>query len=517
MVCHKCKSPLDTTYVHAMGRKYHPDHFTCTACPTIFGPEGTYYEHENEAYCLHHYTYLVARKCAGCQQPIMKLFLQMSNRGVEEHWHPECYMIYKFWNVRICPSMYVGARGRVNKQLLKPHNFVSEQQIYQIWTVLSSFEESTAACISDMLLQVSGGHYLEGLRQAERFIMHVDVLFASIDDLEDELSHFDDSTGLQHTREPKLLCKKIVSFFSVLSHTQSNESNGLTQELLSLVTSLAHYLKVLTRVALKGALKAQTEYKCPSSIKALLSKLTETSDRQKWALFRLSYQETDITSDLCTSCHSAVETECIEHSRRRKRWHLYCFTCVVCQSEMQQFYPQSAFDDRGVYCPGCAQKHGVTSGGFKFVSQLEQYSFLMRVALKRLYGLLKMKNAVENPSAMRYRKGESNVKEFASGGIADGYRIMPPPLSGAAAAQGEQKVAQDSANREFDAALEKLDKFEIQPTRAAALGSAGDPQIGDQMAKLALTDASPAAANAEMMCAVNAAVKEAKSDNNVHV
>ncbi|KAJ2774107.1 Rho-type GTPase activating protein Rga1, partial [Coemansia nantahalensis] len=195
MVCAKCREPLDSTYVHAMGRKYHPDHFTCTACPTVFGPDGTYYEHEGDAYCLFHYTYLVAKKCAGCQQPIMKLFLQMNHRGAEEHWHPECYMIYKFWNVRIFPSLYAGGRGRVNKQLLKPQHMVSEQQIYQIWTVLSSFEESTAACISDMLLQVSGGHYLEGLRQAERFIMHVDVLFASIDDLEDELSQFDDSTG----------------------------------------------------------------------------------------------------------------------------------------------------------------------------------------------------------------------------------------------------------------------------------------------------------------------------------
>ncbi|KAJ2322909.1 Rho-type GTPase activating protein Rga1, partial [Coemansia sp. RSA 2681] len=122
MVCARCKEPLDSTYVHAMGRKYHPDHFTCTACPTIFGPDGTYYEHDGEAFCLYHYTYLVAKKCAGCQQPIMKLFLQMSHRGVEEHWHPECYMIYKFWNVRICPSMYAGGRGRVNKQLLKPQN-----------------------------------------------------------------------------------------------------------------------------------------------------------------------------------------------------------------------------------------------------------------------------------------------------------------------------------------------------------------------------------------------------------
>ncbi|KAJ2398237.1 Rho-type GTPase activating protein Rga1, partial [Coemansia sp. RSA 2603] len=494
MLCAKCKEPLDSTYVHAMGRKYHPDHFTCTACPTVFGPEGTYYEHDSEAYCLYHYTYLVARKCAGCQQPIMKLFLQMSHKGVEEHWHPECYMIYKFWNVRICPSMYAGARGRVNKQLLKPQNAVSEQQIYQIWTVLSSFEESTAACISDMLLQVSGGHYLEGLRQAERFIMHVDVLFASIDDLEDELSHFDDSTG-------------------------NNESNGLTQELLSLVTSLAHYLKVLTRVALKGALKAQTEYKCPSSIKALLSKLTETSDRQKWALFRLSYQETDIASDLCTACHSAVETECIEHMRRRKRWHLYCFTCSKCNGEIQHVYPQSAYDEiqGALFCPSCAKDHGISPGGFKFVSQLEQYSFLMRVALKRLYGLLKMKNAVENPQSARFRKGgDVNIKEITA------------PESDA-----ESKAAtlsQDSANREFDAALAKLDQqpqLQLQLEPLAGQHISGNETmvpsgVNSQMAKLSLAndyDGTNSPANSEMMNAVTkAAVKEAKSDgNNVHV
>ncbi|KAJ2893041.1 Rho-type GTPase activating protein Rga1, partial [Coemansia aciculifera] len=520
MVCARCKEPLDSTYVHAMGRKYHPDHFTCSACPTIFGPDGTYYEHDGEAFCLYHYTYLVAKKCAGCQQPIMKLFLQMSHRGVEEHWHPECYMIYKFWNVRICPSMYAGGRGRINKQLLKPQNAVSEQQIYQIWTVLSSFEESTATCISDMLLQVSGGHYLEGLRQAERFIMHVD-----------------------HTREPKLLCKKIVSFFSVLSHTQSNESNGLTQELLSLVTSLAHYLKVLTRVALKGALKAQTEYKCPSSIKALLSKLTETSDRQKWALFRLSYQETDITSDLCTACHGAVETECIEHMRRRKRWHLYCFVCGTCNSEIQHVYPQSAYDESSsvLYCPSCAKGHSIAPGGFKFVSQLEQYSFLMRVALKRLYGLLKMKNAVENPSAARYRRGESNVKEI-TGGMVEGLKQiagLEQPESAASAASKE------AANQEFDAALAKLDRLELQSDGASDTRVTGTPIARDlggsqqqqlpqrermpgdtlmpggatQLSKLALPDdfgSGSSPLGSDLMSAVTkAAVKEAKSDGNV--
>ncbi|KAJ2793581.1 Rho-type GTPase activating protein Rga1, partial [Coemansia guatemalensis] len=423
----------------------------------------------------------------------------MNHRGAEEHWHPECYMIYKFWNVRIFPSMYVGGRGRVNKQLLGSQNAVSEQQIYQIWTVLSSFEESTAACISDMLLQVSGGHYLEGLRQAERFIMHVDVLFASIDDLEDELSHFDDSTGLQHTREPKLLCKKIVSFFSVLSHTQSNEANGLTQELLSLVTSLAHYLKVLTRVALKGALKAQTEYKCPSSIKALLSKLTETSDRQKWALFRLSYQETDITSDLCFSCHAPVETECIEHLRKRKRWHLYCFVCSSCNSEIQHVYPQSAYDESSgvLFCPGCANDRGIASGGFKFVSQLEEYSFLMRVALKRLYGLLKMKNAVENPNMARLKKGDISTKDLLSG--------VPDSLKQVAGVQMTEAevAASEAADKDFDSALGKLDKLDlrggaIDPTMDRYRQQAAAAQPGGRT-PLSATGANGTPVNTEML------------------
>jgi hypothetical protein len=59
-----------------------------------------------------------------------------------------------------------------------------EQKVYRIWTHLSSFEESSAACISDMLRHVSAGNYLDAIRMAEKFILHVEVLFAAIDDLE---------------------------------------------------------------------------------------------------------------------------------------------------------------------------------------------------------------------------------------------------------------------------------------------------------------------------------------------
>ena len=35
-----------------------------------------------------------------------------------------------------------------------------------------------------MLRHVSNGQYLDAIRMAERFILHVEVLFATIDDLE---------------------------------------------------------------------------------------------------------------------------------------------------------------------------------------------------------------------------------------------------------------------------------------------------------------------------------------------
>lgn len=67
---------------------------------------------------------------------------------------------------------------------LKEKQTKMETLVYRIWTHLSAFEESSAACISDMLRQVSNGQYLEAIRMAERFILHVEVLFAAIDELE---------------------------------------------------------------------------------------------------------------------------------------------------------------------------------------------------------------------------------------------------------------------------------------------------------------------------------------------
>jgi hypothetical protein len=78
---------------------------------------------------------------------------------------------------------------KLSPEQLKVQHKTMEEKVYNIWTVLSAFEESSAACISDMLLHVSNGSYMDGVKMAEKFIMHVEILFSAIDDLEYQLKN----------------------------------------------------------------------------------------------------------------------------------------------------------------------------------------------------------------------------------------------------------------------------------------------------------------------------------------
>ncbi len=101
-------------------------------------------------------------------------------------------MIHKFWNVRLAPSGADAAErpGLESHATDEARNMVREEEermeekVYRIWSVLSTFEESSAACISDMLLHVSNGAYVDGVLVAKKFIWHVEILFHSIDRLD---------------------------------------------------------------------------------------------------------------------------------------------------------------------------------------------------------------------------------------------------------------------------------------------------------------------------------------------
>jgi hypothetical protein len=97
-------------------------------------------------------------------------------------------MIHKFWNVRLAPagqfldsSTLDSEATEADRDKIRKREEQMEEKVYKIWSILSTFEESSAACISEMLLHVSNGAYVDGVLVAKSFISHVEILFAAID------------------------------------------------------------------------------------------------------------------------------------------------------------------------------------------------------------------------------------------------------------------------------------------------------------------------------------------------
>lgn len=366
-----------------------------------------------------------------------------------------------------------------------------EEQVYRIWTVLSAFEESSAACISEMLRHVSSGRYLGGVRMAERFIFHVEILFSAIDDIERDFRR-EEAKGISHIREARMLCKKIVNFFSLLSHTQETGARrmGITQELLSLVTGLAHYLKILIRIALTGALKLERDYGNHEAIDWFLDQLAYLAERAsvtssgdeksgslsdqlvpsevsmqredgKWYGYNSLPRSTTSSAsegnegatDLCVACGETVEEECVRMGISM-RWHASCLRCKHCRRKAQksavvrkqdadssgdgrsltsteegQVWPASGFalevGQRPSTADGSGRKLYITwcsdhapphcRKGFETGTRLEQYAFLLRVALNRLYALLKKRGVVPaSPPSTVVSPTEMSTSDSAS-------------------------------------------------------------------------------------------------------
>ncbi|KAI7864075.1 hypothetical protein BDF14DRAFT_1952791 [Spinellus fusiger] len=447
LVCDNCGEALRGSYITAVGKKFHLDHFSCSVCSVLFGPEDSYYEHDNNVYCHEHYSKQFAIKCSGCSSAILKQFVEINRNSIDEHWHPDCYMVHKFWNVKLAPPSDVEIinerQGSIDPHLLtvdqsrNVHNGKTgppappaqilqntqngtEEKVYRIWTVLSVFEESAAACISDMLLHVSVGNYLEGVKMADSFITHVEVLFGAIDDLLDQY-HCYENEELQHEREARMLCKKVSSFFALLSHTQETgkRTAGFTQELLTLVTGLAHYLKLLIRIGLTGALKLE-RLQDPNAIaiNRFLCHLMELAARKRT---KLTHPETMVLSDVCRHCNTTCDDQCFK--AHNNLWHDHCFVCSKCDKLLRDEYVESFLHmtTMTLICKSCLVKPEGYQQGFELVTPLQQYSVLLRTSLSHLYGLLSVYNT---PQAQPPNEGvqTSPTKEMAPGSPVGGAR-----------------------------------------------------------------------------------------------
>lgn len=411
LLCHVCGGALRGDYVMAVGHKYHLEHFTCSICPRVFQADDNYYERDGAVYCHFHFSTLFADRCEGCDSAILRQFIENLRNGRHEHWHPECYMIHKFWNIRLAaesaqpasavtdPGPYIWKDDSdLTPELLKSKQSAVENKVFRIWTVLSEYEEVSAACISDMLQYATAGSTLASVLAASRLIYRVQVLFSAVDDLR---QHPPVARALG--KEPKTLCKNIVNFLTTLpgsvlsssppaslSQSRSNPASS-SKDILDLVTSMAHYLKLLIQFGLDSAL---LQDQLDPDMHAVEHFLDYLSSHNTPPVLSRQTLIPNIT-DQCISCRRGIEERCarlmssVSEDRRDRRWHLtpVCFACAKCQRSLVNEIPEALWSDnlRVILCSTCATPADQCRADFAFVSRLNQYSFLLKVALQRVY------------------------------------------------------------------------------------------------------------------------------------
>jgi len=87
LFCHKCAhcdKPVLDRCITAMGKKWHPDHFICTQCLLPF-KNGTFFERDGKPYCEQDFFGVFAPKCGSCNEPIRGDCIN----ALGKQWHPE--------------------------------------------------------------------------------------------------------------------------------------------------------------------------------------------------------------------------------------------------------------------------------------------------------------------------------------------------------------------------------------------------------------------------------------------
>lgn len=218
-----------------------------------------------------------------------------------------------------------------------------------------------------------------------------------------------------------------MAFFSLLSSTQETgvKKLGVTGDLLSLVTGLAHYLKLLIRICLQGALKFERE---KQEIIGLHNFLDGLDDLDALKRDDKSLEETtgnaslaSQESDHCQKCNKPIEDACVKLGDMR--WHMDCLSCKLCGVDQQHNLSDIRYDPHNgsIYCLKC--DHGRHDATFEKVTRLQQYVYLLRIALARLLAVLK------NSGALPHTTENSNLEGNDSQGMhsVDG-QLVPPML-----------------------------------------------------------------------------------------
>ncbi|NWH98059.1 LPXN protein, partial [Tichodroma muraria] len=85
--CAYCTGLIREKVLMAMDQTWHPEHFFCAHCGKVFGDEG-FLERNGKPYCHQDFLALFAPKCQGCERPVTDNYLV----ALDSVWHTECFV-----------------------------------------------------------------------------------------------------------------------------------------------------------------------------------------------------------------------------------------------------------------------------------------------------------------------------------------------------------------------------------------------------------------------------------------
>lgn len=71
--CSACEKPIVGQVITALGKTWHPEHFTCAHCTQELGTRN-FFEREGKPYCEPDYHNLFSPRCAYCNGPILDVW-----------------------------------------------------------------------------------------------------------------------------------------------------------------------------------------------------------------------------------------------------------------------------------------------------------------------------------------------------------------------------------------------------------------------------------------------------------
>eukprot|EP01132_Coremiostelium_polycephalum_P004151 gene4151-5192_t len=85
--CAHCDDPITDRCINALGKKWHINHFVCTQCLKPF-EGGVFFERDGRPYCEADFFSTFAARCGGCNQPIRGECIN----ALGTQWHPEHFV-----------------------------------------------------------------------------------------------------------------------------------------------------------------------------------------------------------------------------------------------------------------------------------------------------------------------------------------------------------------------------------------------------------------------------------------